>query len=170
MPCLIIVKYRNCFLTKECKFPHVQRSFFYTLILCSRAIWHSPHRGRQAITSQSSHTEPEMLYLLRMLVRRAIIAPGRKGMQQLSPLSWATLQARIQGTNDAQRQMPQSSQQSHKFELHSDNPEGPLYCVMMTSGCELITFGWNSIASSRRKRIWGGREMWNRSYWHNDLA
>lgn len=165
MPCLIIVKYRNCFLTKECKFPHIQWSFFYPLILCSRAIWHSPHRGRQAITSQSSHTEPEMLYLLRMLVRRAIIAPGRKGMQQLSPLSWATLQARIQGTNDAQRQMPQSSQQSHKFELHSEDLS---YCVTMTSGCELITFGWNSIAAIKKNMR--RRGMWNRSYWHNDLA
>ncbi len=30
----------------------------YPLIFCSRAIWHSPHRGRQAMTTQSSHTEP----------------------------------------------------------------------------------------------------------------
>lgn len=31
---------------------------FYPLLFCSRAIWHSPHSGRQAMITQSSHTEP----------------------------------------------------------------------------------------------------------------
>lgn len=44
-----------------------------------------------------------MRCLLRRLVLRAIMAPGRHGKQQLSPFSWATWQARMQGTNDAQR-------------------------------------------------------------------
>lgn len=44
-----------------------------------------------------------ILYLLRMLVRKAIRAPGRQARQQLSSLSWATWQARMQGTNVPQR-------------------------------------------------------------------
>lgn len=44
-----------------------------------------------------------ILYLLRMLVLKAIMAPGRQGKQQLSPLSWATRQARIQGTKAPHR-------------------------------------------------------------------
>ena len=126
----------------------------------------------------SFSTLTSMWYLWRMLVRRAIMAPGRKGRQQLSPLSWATLQPRIQGTKVAQRpgdvrtychwhftsvglisqthvkhlQMPQSSQQSHTFELQSDNPEDTVYCVTETWGCELITFDWNAIAASGEKK------------------
>lgn len=121
-------------------------NFQFPLIFCSRAIWHNPHAGMQAITNQSSHTEPPMLYLLRMLVRKAIRAPGRQARQQLSSLSWATLQARMQGTNVPQRQMPQSSQQSHAFVFHSDDPEDTVYCVTVTWGCAFITFVWNSMA------------------------
>ena len=42
-----------CYLKIRFSIPSV-----YPLIFCSRAIWHSPHKGRQAMTTQSSHTEP----------------------------------------------------------------------------------------------------------------
>lgn len=55
------------------------------------------------LSVHSLSTLTAMLYLFRTLVLRAIMAPGRKGRQQLSPLSWATLQPRMQGIKVAQR-------------------------------------------------------------------
>lgn len=58
-------------------------------------------------------------------------------------------------------QMPQSSQQSHTFELQSDTPDDTEYCVTVTWGCELIAFDWNAITVSRSK---GKLKRKNRSY------
>lgn len=144
---------------------------FYPLIFCSRAIWHSPHRGRQAMTTQSSHTEPWgkkhrwnkllriiiisckneglfgvrgtltwMWYLLRMLVLRAIMAPGRKGTQQLSPLSWATLQPRIHGMNVAQR--PGGERHSVTLEFISQ-------CWLNSACVRQVPYRFHSRRSSR---------------------
>lgn len=81
-----------------------------------------------------------MPYLLRILVLRAIMAPGRQATQQLSPLSWATLQARIQGTNVAQR--PWGERHIFVFKIISQR--------WITSTClHENTYRFHSLHSSR---------------------
>lgn len=126
-------------------------SFLQTLVLCISQLLENNilisvqnHVCHCNVCLDNFSTHTSMRYLLRMLVLRAIMAPGRKGTQQLSPLSWATLQARIQGTNDAQR------------------PEGKRHIVILglISQCWLIsacfhkhvnTYRCHSLHSSRTR-------------------
>lgn len=87
----------------------------------------------------------------------------RKDLEEREILSFHSAGYFLPASTSARKhlQMPQSSQQSHTFELQFDNPEVTVYCVTETWGCELITFDWNAIAASRRKGKWGRGEMEN---------